>query len=76
LSATVFYDLSPLVTLRHCRGDMASLPAVDLRLTDEQASRFASMFRTELANVQRTSLSNNLPKSPQLIADIVIAPPA
>ncbi|MGO9769157.1 MAG: TniQ family protein, partial [Roseiarcus sp.] len=64
----VFYDVSPLVMLRHCRVDMSSLRAVDLRLTDEQASRFASMFRMEVANVQRMSLSNISPKSRRFIA--------
>lgn len=64
----VFYDVSPLVMLRHCRVDMSSLRAVDLRLTDEQASRFASMFRTEVASVQRMSLSNISPKSRRFIA--------
>ncbi len=54
--------------IRHCRVDMSSLRAVDLRLTDEQASRFASMFRTEAANVQRMSLSNISPKSRRFIA--------
>ena len=64
----VFYDVSPLVMLRHCRVDMSSLRAVDLRLTDEQVSRFASMFRTEVASVQRMSLSNISPKSRRFIA--------
>jgi len=64
----VFYDVPPLVMLHHCLGDISSLRAVDLRLTDEQASRVASMFRTEVANVRRMSLSNIFPKSRRLIA--------
>jgi len=64
----VFYDVAPLAMLRHCLGDISSLRAVDLGLTDEQTSRVASMFRTEAADVQRMSLSNILPKSRRLIA--------
>ena len=54
--------------LRHCLDDISSLRAVDLGLTDEQTSRVASMFRTEVANVRRMSLSNISPKSRRLIA--------
>jgi hypothetical protein len=63
-----FYDVPPLAMLRHCLGDIASLRAIDLRLTDEQASRVAYMFRTEVVNVRRMELSSILPKSRRLIA--------
>ncbi|WBK02386.1 TniQ family protein [Methylocystis parvus] len=63
-----FYDVPPLAMLRHCLDAISSLRAVDLVLTDEQASRVASMFRTDAANVRRMSLSNILPKSCRLIA--------
>jgi len=64
----VVYDVPPLVMLRHCLGDISSLRAVDLGLTDEQTSRVAYMFRTEVANVRRMSLSNIFPKCRRLIA--------
>ena len=48
--------------------DMSSLRALDLRLTDEEASRVAAMFRTEAASVQRLSLANISPKLHRFIA--------
>ena len=64
----LFYDVPPLVMLRHCMVDMSSLRALDLRLTDDEASRVAAMFRTEAASVQRLSLANIFPKLHRLIA--------
>jgi hypothetical protein len=63
-----FYDVPPLAMLRHCLDAISSLREIDLALTDAQASRLASMFRTDAANAQRMSLSNILPKSRRLIA--------
>jgi hypothetical protein len=57
----VLYGVPPLVMLRHCLVDVASLRAIDLRLTDEQASRRAHVFRTEASGVRRMSLSNISP---------------
>jgi TniQ len=63
-----FYEVSPLALLRHCLVDVASLHAIDLRLTAEQASRIACVFRTNSTNVQGMALTNISPKCRALVS--------
>ena len=64
----LFYDVPPLVMLRHCMVDMSSLRALDLRLTEGEASRVAEMLRTDASSVHRLSLANFSPTFHRFIA--------
>ncbi len=63
-----FYGVSPLALPRHCLVDVASLPAIDLRLSAEQASRIGCAFRTNAIDVQRMTLANISPKCRALVS--------
>jgi hypothetical protein len=63
-----FYVVPPLVMLRHCLPEAASLRAADLNLNDDQQIRLASMFSTVPAIIRRMTLTNVPASSYRLVA--------
>ncbi|MGC5845202.1 TniQ family protein [Mesorhizobium abyssinicae] len=65
---TTFYAVPPFVILRHCLPEVSSLRAADLRLTEDQEIRLASMFATKPTVVRRMTITNVAQSSRRLIA--------
>lgn len=63
-----FYEVPPLVMLRHCLPDASSLRAADLQLNSDQQIRLANMYATEPTVVRRMTFTNVAQSSRRLIA--------
>lgn len=63
-----FYAVPPLVLLRHCIGEVSSLRAADLHLTNDQEIRLVDKFATEQAMVRRMTFANVAKSSHRLIS--------
>lgn len=64
----VFYHVPPLVMLRHCLPEVASMRTVDIHLNSDQEIRLANMFAVEPALVYRMTFANVAQSSRRLIA--------
>jgi hypothetical protein len=62
-----FYAVPPLVMLRHCLPEIASLHAADHELSADQTSRLASIFSIEPSALRRMSLAKVSRSSRRLI---------
>jgi hypothetical protein len=62
-----FYAVPPLVLLRHCLPEIASLRAADLDLSPNQTSRLASIFSIEPAVLRRMTFARVSRSSRRLI---------
>ena len=63
-----FYAVPPLVMLRHCLPEVASLRAADVYLDGDQIVRLAKIFSADPAAVRRMTFGNVLQSSHRLIA--------
>lgn len=63
-----FYAVPPLVMLRHCLPEAASLRAADLHLSSDQEIRLASIFSTDPAVVRRMTFGTVVQSSHRLLA--------
>ena len=63
-----FYAVPPLVMLRHCLPEAASLRAADLNLAEDQQVRLANMFAAEPADIRRMTFTNVPPPFHRWIA--------
>lgn len=65
---SAYYAVPPMVMLRHAIPEMKSLRQADLRLTDGQAVRLASIFRVKSDDILKMTFNDISPASRQLIA--------
>lgn len=63
-----FYSVPPITLLQHFLPEVLSPRAINLRLTDEQATCLAHAFRTDRSVLQRMSFTNIPQTSHRLIA--------
>jgi len=63
-----FYEVSPLIMLRHCIPEIRTQRGADLHLTNDQEIRLANMFATKPSAIRQMTFTDIAQSSHRLIA--------